>query len=236
MRRKNFSHFGMFAVLSVGSLFVLAPSAEAALIGTFVEVSASTTDGTDNGGSIDGWGTTTFGADDLWRERNDFIDGGSGSVTTLFEADTDEANLLTTTSASLAAGTYDVYVVFGDNSGSWGLQAALSGGTLAVYGAEGPAVQTLGTDTGLTTNGGDQKIFQALLGQTTIGTGGTIAIDVNSLEGISSVTGDRSWYHGMTYQAVPATATVPEPSTTVLALLGVLGMVGWGRRRRKVRA
>lgn len=170
-------------------------------------------------------GTGQGAADGLWHVR-----AGFGNGATVFSADevsAEDAPLLRTTVADVAAGTYDVWAYFWSDVGeAWQLQAGLSATTLALIekqGAEHVALaELLGADAA-EANAGDLQLYKVYLGRSGVGADGLLSVYVD--DGLGTNGTSRTWYDGVGY------ALVPEPS----ALCGALALAApLARRRRRV--
>jgi hypothetical protein len=168
-----------------------------------------------------------------WTEHNggDTIQGLVSSVPNLGE--------ITTEIAGLADGTYNVWVFFWEQTSSgtqnWLIDAGATSGSTAAYSASiGPVA---GTDSisavaasSLTFSnapstlgaGGNQSMYGVNLGQVAVSGGSDINVYIDKLTGVGS--NNRTIYDGVGYELA-----VPEPSSSLLVVLGALGLI---RRRR----
>ena len=164
----------------------------------YVDATAANT--TNNAGGQ--WYTAASGNDDLWRRRTD--QGGEG--TTTFEGDAVEDNIafLKTTIGGLTAGSnYKIGVVFGGHTTlDWSIRAGL--------GNWGPGLTTYNdansTDTG-TDYVANAPQREAELG--TVTANGSGEIDVFILN--APLTGQRTWYDGVTYELTADAVMLPGP-------------------------
>ena len=201
---------------------LVAAKAQAAIVGTYVDATTSNTALNTNivtiGSEID--------TDNLWYLRT-----GVGQSDTVLTSQgglpvgpgEEDSPMLTTTVTGLAAGTYNVYVLYETFTGRpWNVRAAISGNSLVTYD------EFNGVDTGISFQSGAIILRQALLGS--VVSAGTIAVDIDDAGLMGSFDPEnlqdaRSWYDGISYQLVP------EPSSLTLALYG-LGVCALARRRR----
>jgi hypothetical protein len=192
---------------------LLAGSANADLVGTYVDATASNTA---PGSALLGPNVDT---DNLWWTaplpgvRNDTVLISQGGVY-------EDAPTLTTTVSGLANGVYDVYAVYWANpGGDWGVQAAISGSSLVTYDGSN------GTPTGNMRDNLQER--QASLGQVNV-IAGSFSVNIDDRAGLSG-SDYRSWYDGVSYQAVAS----PEPSTMALIVTGLVSLLAYAWRKRK---
>ena len=224
----------MAALTAVTLVACVAASANAATIGsTTLGVVAADPflSGGVAGNTVKTDGTGTFFSaishanDSLWSNGSDGrmvstygVDlTGSGLASTDFmEAWGSEVNPgLTTPVTGLAAGQYDVYVVYASGTLATALQASLSGGTLATYDES--------NRDDFTASAGISQLSIAKLGTTAAGVT-SFAVDI-----ASDNTGTRELYIGVGYSPV----AVPEPGSFCLAALSLLGIPFLRRLRNR---
>jgi hypothetical protein len=180
----------------------------------------------------------TTGADNNWEQRTVF--GSSGNI---YEAGgenvTENAPELRTAIGGLTPGAlYQVYAFFWDptsNVEDWNMRAGTTSnagantlftapdatGELASTAAILASTLTFSTAPTLTLDAG-RDLRAADLGTVTADVNGQIFVYVDDLPTSANVN-RRTWYDGVGFEAVP------EPS---VSLLGVLGLIGLLRRRR----
>ncbi len=165
------------------------------------------------------------GTDDLWGYTNE--NASTGTTNPIFSGrDSLDETLpaLTTTVTGLAAGEYTTYAFFRDPS-VWEHNASasgtVSGPTVTSSGqvANGPGVDA----TTLSYNGsgptsGNITSYGVELGTVEVGADGEITWTIN--QGV----GDRTWFEGVGFEAVP------EPSSALLSILGAVALLGKRRR------
>ncbi|MCG8584710.1 MAG: PEP-CTERM sorting domain-containing protein [Pirellulales bacterium] len=194
------------------------------------------------------------GAETRWREREFGNSETIVSDATIYEAihdlgDGDDMPELTTQITGLADGTYDIWVFYWDSTDdndvghqTWTIDAGLTSGSLTRYdtgeivgtgGIDGVLASSLTfTNTSPTVvtseNNGGLLLWAANIGQATVSGGSTVNVFVDNTIGDSIGIADftRTWYDGVGFEVV-----VPEPSTALLAVLGLIGFVMRRRRR-----
>jgi hypothetical protein len=185
---------------------------------------------------------TSSGTDGLWRYR---VEAGTAGGN-VWESDNTAAAGETTdpliTSISLGPGTYNLYGIFRDQADTasyWDASFSLDGTSFSTFdyrtatlaasdGSEFTNPADLGT---IPLAGG--LIYFANFGQVTLLAPTVVPIYVQGLQqdltGASPAqannTGQRTWYEGVGY------SLVPEPSSLMLSLCGVMGLVASRRRR-----
>lgn len=183
-----------------------------------------------SGGSVldagDGTGGTT------WRQRDN---AGFGSGGTVFEGVQPSPEIKTTLTGLDAGVEYTIYINFWDPSSTfenWNVKAGFVSGSLTTFSREAGAVtggvasvlaSTLTYDTPPSLFGpsSSRDNLAGLVGTFTASAGGEIEVFIDDFD--STDVNQRTWYDGLSYQAVP------EPTTTLLTATGVLGLL---RRRR----
>jgi hypothetical protein len=195
-------------LLGVCALVLLAGVANAGYIGTYVDADSSNTTPAFSVGESD--------TDNLWALDASRTFAGNGNVI-VAQTDSEDPPMLTTTVAGLANGSYDVYAVYWmhTNGQFWCVDAALAGGSTVVCDSSGILTGNLGDD--------DKAQYSILLGQATV-TDGSFAVNVFEHAGAS-----RGWYDGVSYVA----QEVPEPSTMVLVVAGLCGLLAYAWRKQK---
>ncbi len=221
-------------------MFVFAGSASAALI-TYVDAAGSNTVSVVTQASLSESSVTsaTRGTDNLWAKRTDSYTSNA----TIYEASGDEnCQRLVTSVTGLTGGTYNVYAYFwakpASTSELWVLRTGLAdtAAELPLYGSLADASNSCtAATTAVASNfanlspvsSGGISLMQVSLGTVTV-TKGVLSVFVDDYSGLGL--NQRTWYDGIGYSAVTATAA-PEPST--IALLGLVGLVLAVRARRQ---
>jgi hypothetical protein len=239
------------SIISCAALVLLATllvsSVNAGITGTYVDAwplhdpegggpgnTVRTSDGDDGTGNVwykgpeSAW--TGNDADRWYLESPDGghnsagVPGRNGDHYTWYEETRYNVPGITTTISGLDPGSYDVYVQYGSNaSDGWGVYAAFSGGAQQPYNASN------GT---LTDAPGGITYYESLVGNIDA-VGGKISVDITEYAGVFPG-GARTYYDGLSYEQ---TAVIPEPSSLLLAVIGLLGLTfATFRRRRRSRA
>lgn len=179
-----------------------------------------------NGSALITSGPTNSGGptDNQWHRRNGF--GNGNQVFTAGETGDENAPLLKTTIADVAAGEYDVFGFFWANPiEEWQIALGLSEDEMRTF-RQDFAEQADGAefDGPMVLVGDTVNLYKAYLGRVTLLADGSLPVFVDdSPFGLDRST--RTWFDGV------GIAAVPEPSSVVG--LGALAALALGRRRRR---
>jgi hypothetical protein len=183
----------------------------------------------DTDSTIDWFTAVNDTSDNLYRERGGFGENGDQ----IYESWDNEENspLLRSTVSGLASGQqYRVwvnYIRFGaDGNDPDGNRGAVFAGLTSTSLSFFDAASGDGTNVGDAVLSGyansDRRGLRGYLGIATADGTGEILVYVDDTN-----TSERSWYDGFSYEVVP------EPSAFALSILGLLGLIGFGRRRKR---
>ena len=193
-----------------------------------------TSDGSGDGSMadlVDSQGNSTS-ASATWTSNNRWNNGSwpdDGGIGSLFRAYLDTGNGGAANGANIQiadlpaefAGGFDVYVFFdGSGNGRFG-DYTVDDGTTSITLVGNDEANNLGDfvqDLGDLASSGNYLLFEGLAGN---------GVTISS----AATSGFRAGVNGV--QIVATAAVVPEPSTFVLAVLGLLGLAWFGRRRRR---
>ena len=200
--------------------FTWSAAAGAAIIGTYVDADPAPAGNTGPAAAIS---AVDSSSDNLWFNRADAATSGAmggdvlesnGDVGGVGVGGENSPELSTTITGLSPGSTYAIRLVYWAIPGNsvWGLQGALSGGALTTFDSVN------GIATGATTNGGQIAQYQVVLGTVSTVDQATVNVD--------DVSGRRAWYDGVSFQVVP------EPSSMVLSLAGLLFAVVCRKRSR----
>jgi hypothetical protein len=182
---------------------------------------------------------TTVSNDNQWSNR---AFGNSGGVYTANDSNStpgeDAPELRTTISLLTPGETYSVYVYYwtGGNdtptgNTQWDISAGFTSGSTtnitaaagtnlgAAVGGVNPATYFTNSSPTVSVSDSDRRLREYYLGDKAAGAGGNIDVYINDFPGNIN----RTWYDGVGYEIVP------EPSSALLAGIGLLGLL---RRRR----
>lgn len=160
-------------------------------------------------------------ADGSWHVRTGF--GNGGTVLTADEAGAENAPLLRTSVAGLAAGAYDVAVCFWVDPADWRVAAGLSAQDLMVFRRRGAqSVEPSAFRATVRTREDNRVLVQAHLGRVDLAPGAALDVFVDDADGSGAA--DRVWYDGIAVTPVvalafgagcgsPELALVPDPAS-----------------------
>ena len=211
-KNKVFGRVAGIVTLAAAVCWQVLP-ANAAII--YVEANSGVSGNTVNnttGSPTDFVGATNLSTDGDWFNRTSGTEDFSESDAWETLTGNEDVPVIKTTATGLVAGTYDVYVYYG--AVGWSIAAGLDAGNLTTYSSG--TVDEIGS--------GSFTRVRSQIGDGVSILGGSLDVFIDSA-------GARTYYDGIGYELVEA-ATVPEPTSVLLIIGGVIG-IGLVRRLRR---